>query len=189
MQYSSVSNFSLSLFRETCARAHTHTYPHKRTHTRREREGERERERIKHEMSDSESLGLKDSVSQPTWTYRCLLHFWRGLAMSCRQSDLNEGVYSDLSSCSCRVGLQEADVGTGVEWSRRGIQLVGGQRDWQEWGRWWCWDRGMHFQGIWASAAAGRADRVLVQCVHLGKYRLQDKLHSFDSPWYLQVKV
>ena len=43
--------------------------------------------------------------------------------MSSRQSDLNEEVHSDLSSCSCRVGLQEAGVGTGVEWSRRGIQL------------------------------------------------------------------
>ena len=43
--------------------------------------------------------------------------------MSSGQWGLNEGMHSDLSSCSCRVGLQEAGVGAGVEWLRRGIQL------------------------------------------------------------------
>ena len=36
---------------------------------------------------------------------------------------LKEGVHGHLSSCICRVGLREVGVSTGLERSRREVQL------------------------------------------------------------------
>ena len=134
--------------------------------------GERERERVNHESSDSESSRLKNTVWLLTWTYRWLLHFRRGLAVGSRQTGLNEGVHGHLSPCTCRVEV----AGCGcrywsVEIEKRSTG-VGSQGDEQEWGRWRRWDRGMHFRGIQALAAASGADWPFMWCVHLEVHRL-----------------
>ena len=56
-------------------------------------------------------------------------------------------------------------------------------------GRWWHWDRGMHFRAVRALAAVSGADRVSVWCVLMDVHRPQNRLHRLDSPWCLEMKV